>query len=439
MILDGVDARERASARRCCSTSSACRPPGDTATGGCRGGEQQRVAVAVALANQPPVLLADEPTGELDGATAAEILRALRRVNAELRTTIVIVTHDPLVRDQVQRTVAIRDGRTSTETVHAGAERAGDRRAIAGGDAKARRRRRRGVRGARPGRPAAAAARPRRGARARRRVRLRLEDDHVGVWPDRAPASAGRAARQPARRHAGRAPRTRPTPARPDRQTPEPPRAIPRGRRSDELTRPLTRGPAAGPGWSRRRRDREFPSGTACVHALRGVDLPVAAGELVAVSGRSGAGKTTLLNVLGGLDRPTRRSGRRRRRGGHRDGRGRARPPPARDGRLHLPGVRARPDPVRRGERGGAAPARGTEPDERAPRRRSCSSWSAWASAPGTGRTSCRAASSSGSPSPGRSPTGRGSCWPTSRPASSTRRPGTRSWTCSARSSRRRA
>jgi len=81
------------------------------------GGEQQRVAIAVALANEPDVLLADEPTGELDSVTAAEIFGLLRRINHEIGTTIVIVTHDVLVSDQVGRTVAIRDGRTSTETV----------------------------------------------------------------------------------------------------------------------------------------------------------------------------------------------------------------------------------------------------------------------------------------------------------------------------------
>jgi len=81
------------------------------------GGEQQRVAIAVALANEPDVLFADEPTGELDTSTSHEIFGLLRRVNEELGTTIVIVTHDPLVSEQVQRTVAIRDGRTSTETV----------------------------------------------------------------------------------------------------------------------------------------------------------------------------------------------------------------------------------------------------------------------------------------------------------------------------------
>ena len=81
------------------------------------GGEQQRVAIAVALANEPAVLFADEPTGELDTTTSHEIFGLLRRVNEELGTTIVIVTHDPLVSEQVQRTVAIRDGRTSTETL----------------------------------------------------------------------------------------------------------------------------------------------------------------------------------------------------------------------------------------------------------------------------------------------------------------------------------
>lgn len=79
------------------------------------GGEQQRCAVAVAVANDPEVLFADEPTGELDEATAGEVFGALRTINAELGVTIVVVTHDPQVASQVRRTVAIRDGRTASE------------------------------------------------------------------------------------------------------------------------------------------------------------------------------------------------------------------------------------------------------------------------------------------------------------------------------------
>lgn len=79
------------------------------------GGEQQRTAVAVAVANDPEVLFADEPTGELDESTAAEVFGALRAINAELGVTIVVVTHDPTVSEQVSRTVAIRDGRTASE------------------------------------------------------------------------------------------------------------------------------------------------------------------------------------------------------------------------------------------------------------------------------------------------------------------------------------
>lgn len=138
------------------------------------GGEQQRVAVAVALANRPQVLFADEPTGELDSATGDDVFAALRAANTQLGATVVVVTHDEGVHTQVQRTVAIRDGRTSSEVVrrtevdefgassvvaeeYAVLDRAGrlqlpkDYRAALG---------------------------------LRDRVRLELEQDHVGVWPD---------------------------------------------------------------------------------------------------------------------------------------------------------------------------------------------------------------------------------------------------------------
>lgn len=80
------------------------------------GGEQQRVAIALALANQPALLLADEPTGELDSSTASVIYNLLKEVNQTFGTTIVIVSHDANVWKHVDRVVAIRDGKTSTET-----------------------------------------------------------------------------------------------------------------------------------------------------------------------------------------------------------------------------------------------------------------------------------------------------------------------------------
>jgi ABC-type lipoprotein export system ATPase subunit len=79
------------------------------------GGQQQRAAIAVALANEPEVLFADEPTGELDEASSQLVFSSLRQVNDELGTTVLIVTHDESVSTQVRRTVQIRDGRLSTE------------------------------------------------------------------------------------------------------------------------------------------------------------------------------------------------------------------------------------------------------------------------------------------------------------------------------------
>ncbi len=81
------------------------------------GGEQQRVAIAVAIANEPTLLLADEPTGELDSVTAGEIFQLLRSLNQQLGLTIITVTHDVAIAAVMDRTIAIRDGRTSTETV----------------------------------------------------------------------------------------------------------------------------------------------------------------------------------------------------------------------------------------------------------------------------------------------------------------------------------
>jgi ABC-type lipoprotein export system ATPase subunit len=81
------------------------------------GGEQQRGAIAVALANEPLLLLADEPTGELDSQTAQDVLGLLRRLCGEWGLTALLVTHDPAIAALADRTIAIRDGRASTETV----------------------------------------------------------------------------------------------------------------------------------------------------------------------------------------------------------------------------------------------------------------------------------------------------------------------------------
>ncbi|WP_174552404.1 ABC transporter ATP-binding protein [Microtetraspora niveoalba] len=133
------------------------------------GGQQQRVAIAVALANSPEVILADEPTGELDSDTSEEVFGALRRANRELGVTTVIVTHDPMVADQVDRTIGIRDGRTSSETLRRTSEDGG---LIAEEYAVLDR--------------AGRLQLPRDFMTAldmERRVRLELERDHIGVWP----------------------------------------------------------------------------------------------------------------------------------------------------------------------------------------------------------------------------------------------------------------
>ncbi len=153
----------------------------DRLIGELSGGQQQRVAIGVALANEPSVLLADEPTGELDTETADEVFAALRSVNARTGVTVLVVTHDPMVSEQVNRTIAIRDGRISTEVLRrVGTDEHGQEAHHAEEYSVLDR--------------AGRLQLPRDyidSLALRDRVRLSLEQDHVGVWPDRVSRQEG--------------------------------------------------------------------------------------------------------------------------------------------------------------------------------------------------------------------------------------------------------
>ncbi len=139
------------------------------------GGERQRDALGVALANGPAVLLADEPTGELDSETAGEVFAAIRRANAQLGVTVLVVTHDPAVSAHVRRTVAIRDGRIATEVLRREqTDASGEVAYVAQEYAVLDRAGRMQI--------------PRdfiESLGLAERVRLTLEPDHLAVWPDR--------------------------------------------------------------------------------------------------------------------------------------------------------------------------------------------------------------------------------------------------------------
>jgi ABC-type lipoprotein export system ATPase subunit len=185
MALAGVGRKERAARAAGLLAMLGIASCADRRPGQLSGGEQQRVAIAVSLANGPQVLFADEPTGELDTATSADVLEGLRTVNRELGTTVVVVTHDAGVSEHVQRTVAIRDGRTSSEVVRTTrTHEDGTEHTVAEEFAVLDR-----------------AGRVQLPQEYREtldlvgRVRLALEESHVSVWPDRprpvAPPAAG--------------------------------------------------------------------------------------------------------------------------------------------------------------------------------------------------------------------------------------------------------
>ena len=350
------------------------------------GGEQQRTAIAVALSNSPEVLLADEPTGELDEATSFEVLEAMRGVNEQLGVTTLIVTHDPAVSSHVRRAIQIRDGRTSTEVLRRSeTDATGQEHHIAEEYAVLDRVGRLQL----PDEFTTTLG-------LRDRVRLALESDHVGVL---ARATGGATAARSRLREDSETGSTR------------------RGRAMTAATAPVLRAVGVS---------RDFGTGAGVVHACRDIDLEVSAGELLIVRGRSGSGKTTLLGMLGTLDRPT--SGQVWL--GDRE--------LSALGEDALTGIRREHIgfvfqtfgliPVLSAAENVEIPLRIRGVDPRAAaghRARDAGAGRAWPTTPSSGRTSCPAGSSSGSGWRGRWPPSRTSCSPTSRPVSWTaaRRP----------------
>lgn len=193
-MLGGVNARGRAKRARDLMERTGIAPLANRRPSQLSGGEQQRAAICVALANGPMLLLADEPTGELDSTTAGEILDLLRDLNRELGLTILIVTHDIAVASAADRTIAIRDGRISTETVRRDAPLAagvgGGASAVIGLSSQTHRE---SILIDRVGRlqlPHEAIARvPFNG-----RADVRIFDDHVEIWPGEGSSASAQAA-----------------------------------------------------------------------------------------------------------------------------------------------------------------------------------------------------------------------------------------------------
>ena len=228
------------------------------------GGEQQLVALGVALANNPQLVLADEPTGQLDSDSAELMFDALREINKIYKTTIIIVTHDPEVAARVDRVVGIRDGRTSTEIRR---ERSQEDGTVLEEE---------WVILDRTGRmqipQVYVDALAMRG-----RVKIRLEPDHVSVWPGY--LEGGDETLKVWR----------------------PDQTFDLGQEVADLP-PINERPLAV---ETHNLCRSFDVGVETIQAVNEVDLRIPVGVLAVIKGRSGAGKTTLLNLIGGLDEPT--------------------------------------------------------------------------------------------------------------------------------------
>ncbi len=125
MCFDKVKSKERRERARKLLQIMGMQQHADKFPAQLSGGEQQRIAIAVALANNPKILLADEPTGAVDSRTAGEIMALFRHLNEALNLTILIVTHDMALADSVSRIVMISDGKVSTEKIKRKAVAAG--------------------------------------------------------------------------------------------------------------------------------------------------------------------------------------------------------------------------------------------------------------------------------------------------------------------------
>jgi len=281
------------------------------------GGQQQRVAIAVALANRPGLLLADEPTGEVDSATAQLIWQVLRCLSVQYGLTTVIVSHDPAIARVVDRVVSIRDGKTSTETIRQRAMTAAsiDDPQTQTSDSVAATHteqfQERAVLDL-----AGRVQLPRdyllqRGIKSRAVVELvedgillRATGDEAVASPATLELSMNEAAeaqdplpvQQAAwwRRLLARRP---PTVSLPVAEEGIASVALP--------TMPSVLPDDGTPLLVVENLCRVYQMGSEAVHALRDVNLTIARRRLAVFKGRSGSGKTTLLNLIGGLDQPT--------------------------------------------------------------------------------------------------------------------------------------
>jgi ABC-type lipoprotein export system ATPase subunit len=211
------------------------------------GGEQQRVAVCAALAHRPRLLLADEPTGELDGENAAVVYRLIGELSRESGCTTVIVSHDPSSAQIADRTVSVRDGRVSEEAI----PRAGDESIVVG-----------------------------------RGGWLRLPEELL--------ARAGIRSRATAQLADGNVVVTSAEPNTPLSEAPESP-----------LSFGAPANPASGPVAEVGALAKVFRRGALETPVFESLEASFAAGRLYAVTGPSGSGKTTLLRLLAGLDLPS--------------------------------------------------------------------------------------------------------------------------------------